>query len=86
MKSNINSGVKLQAAKRSHRYRQIAEVIFIRFDCSKLIDELNIIKEQEIISLIMNNVSRVVLNRDGTFEIVDVDQADRSSSNKKLKT
>jgi hypothetical protein len=86
MKSNINSGVELQAAKRPHRYRQIAEVTFIRFDCSKLIDELNIIKGQEIISLIMNNVSRVVLNRDGTFEIVDVDQADRSSSNKKLKT
>ncbi len=63
----------------------MAKVIFIRFDCSKLIDELNIIKGQEIISLIMNNVSRVVLNRDDTFEIVDVDQANRSSSTKKLK-
>ena len=86
MESNINPGVELQAAKRSHRYEQVAKVTFIRFDCSKLVDKLNIIKGQKIINLIMDNVSRVVPNRDGTFDIVDVDQADRPNSTKKLKS
>ena len=86
MEPNINPDVELQAAKRPHRYGQMAEVTFIRFDCPKLVDEQNIIKGQETISLIMDNVSRVVPNRDGTFEIFDIDQADRPSSTKKLKT
>ena len=80
MEPNINPGVKLQAAERPHQYGQVAEATFIRLDCPKLVDELNIIKGQETISLIMDNVSMVVPNRDGTFEIVDIDQADRAEA------
>jgi hypothetical protein len=86
MEPNLDPGVELQAAKREHRFGQTAEVTFIRFDCPSLPDEQRIVAAQHTTNLIKDSITRVIPNRDGTYEVVELDQSSRPSAAKKIRS
>jgi SNF2 family DNA or RNA helicase len=86
MEPNLDPGMELQAAKHEHRFGEIDEVTFIRFDCPSLVEEQKIVTAQQTTRLIKDSITRVIPNRDGTFEVVELDHSSQPSAAKKMRT